>query len=158
MMKTRLLLTGLMALALTACGGVEEVVEKECPEIVVLATADIWQEGDKAAQMKTAQLVCFIDAKTDELLADIVLTGTASQTGLELPFFVATLDKNDAVISRLQYKVKAGGTSFELKLPRYNYATRDTLVNKPRLVAGFVLSEAQLAANRAAYKKRIRLD
>lgn len=158
MMNKRLLLTGMMALLVSACGGVDEVVEDQCPEIAVLATADNWQSGAQAAQMKTARLTCFIDAKTNELQADITLTGTASKAGLELPFFVATLDKNDAVTNRLQYKVKAGDTRFTLNLPRYNYATRASLVNKPRLVAGFVLTDEQLAANRAAYRKRLNLD
>lgn len=158
MMKMRLLLTGLMAFTLAACGGVDEVVENQCPEIAVLATADMWQADGKTAQMQTARLSCFVDSKTDELLADIKLTGTASQAGMDLPFFVATLDMNGAVTNRLQYKVKASGTSFTLDLPRYIYATRVTMLNKPRLVAGFVLSESQLAANRAAYKKRLGID
>ena len=71
MMKMRLLLTGLMALTLTACGGVDEVVETQCPEIAVLATADIWQADGNSAQMQTASLTCFVDSETDELLADI---------------------------------------------------------------------------------------
>ena len=158
MMKMRLLLTGLMALSLTACGGVDEVVETQCPEIAVLATADIWQADGKSAQMQTARLTCFVDSETDELLADIQLTGSASQAGMALPFFVATLDVNGAVTNRLQYKVKASDTSFSLNLPRFTYAMRLTMLNKPRLVAGFVLSKDQLAANRAAYKKRLGID
>lgn len=158
MMKTRLLMTAMMTLMLTACGGVDEVVENQCPEIAVLTTADIWQADGKTAQIQTARLTCFVDSKTDELLADIQLSGTASEVGMELAFFVATLDKNDTVTNRLQYKVKASGKNVTLDLPRYNYATRTTLLNKPRLVAGFVLSDAQLAANRAAYRKRIGLD
>ena len=77
---------------------------------------------------------------------------------MALPFFVATLDVNGAVTNRLQYKVKASDTRFSLNLPRFTYATRLTMLNKPRLVAGFVLSKEQLAANRAAYKKRLGID
>lgn len=155
MMKTQYMLTGLLALFVTACGGVDRVVENQCPEIAVLATADYLDSNAQNARMRSAQLSCFVDSKTDELMADIQLTGTASQAGMELAFFVATLDKNDAVTNRLQYKVKASGTTFTLNLPRYVYATRASLLNKPRLVAGFVLSDAQLEANRAAYRKRL---
>lgn len=158
MTKMRLMLTGIMSLTLAACGGIDEVVENQCPEIDVLATADIWQDQQNTAHMQSARLVCFIDANTDELSADINLSGTASKAGMDLSFFVATLDKNDTVTNRLQYKVKASDTSFSLNLPRFNYATRATLINKPRLVTGFVLSEAQLAANRVAYKKRLGID
>lgn len=158
MMKMRVILAGFATLMLASCAGVDEIVENQCPEIAVLATADSWQGDGVAAQMDTVRLTCFVDSKTDELLADIQLTGTTSKAGTELAFFVATLNDKDAVTHRLQYKVTAGSTSFSFDLPRYVYATRATLPGKPRLVAGFVLSEAQLVANRAAYRKRLGLD
>lgn len=158
MMKMRLMLIGLVSLTLSACGGVDEVVTSQCPEIAVLATADHWAAGDVTAQMQNAKLSCFIDTQTNQLLADIRITGKVSQTGIELPFFVATLTKQDRITNRLQYKVTVSQNNFRFELPRYAYGTRANVAERPRLVAGFVLSKDQLKANRAAYRARLGIE
>lgn len=155
MSKMRLIAVTLFSLALSACGGVDQIVERQCPEIDVLATADSWRSGDVTAQLTSAQLTCFIDRDTDDLLADIKLQGTISESGVDVPFFIASLNKEDGVINRVQYQVKVGQTAFVYELPRYKYGARSALADKPRLVAGFVLTPAQLAANRTAYRKRL---
>lgn len=159
MMKLRLMIIGFCGLFLTACGGgVDEIIAEQCPEIAVLASADRIDIDGVTAQMNTARLSCFVDSDSDQLLADIRLKGKASASGVELPFFVATLDKDNRITERLQYKVNVSNRDFSFDLPRYAYATRLTLANRPRLVAGFVLSQEQLDANRSAYRQRLGIE
>jgi hypothetical protein len=158
MTKMRLIAVALGSVLVSACGGgVDEITEKQCPEIAVLTTADSWQGDGVSAQMRTASLTCFIDRDEDELMADITLRGTASKTGSKLPFFVASLDKDDRIINRVQYAVTIANNEFSFSLPRYGYGTRQDVARRPRLVAGFVLSEAQLNANRKAFRASLGL-
>ena len=158
MMNLRVLFIASATMLVAACGGVDEIVKDQCPEIAVLVTADVWKQDKASAQMKSVRLTCFIDGDSNELLADIRLKGVASEAGLALPFFVATLDKENRITDRLQYKVKVGKTDFAFDLPRYVYGTRDKLADRPRLVAGFVLTPAQLKANRADYRDRLGIE
>ncbi len=159
MMKLRLMVIGFCGLFLAACGGnVEEIIAEQCPEIAVLATADRIEIDGVKAQMNTARLTCFVDSDSEQLLADIRIKGKVSDSGVELPFFVATLDKDNRINERLQYKVTVSNLDFSFDLPRYPYATRLTMANRPRLVAGFVLTPEQLDANRAAYRQRLGIE
>ena len=73
-----------------------------------------------------------------------------------MPFFLAALNENDAVTSRTQYKVRLTGGDFEITLPNMAYGEKGA-DQKPRLVIGFVLTQEQLAANRAFYLEKLGL-
>lgn len=160
MLTPNVRLAGLLALCLSvsACAGnrMSAINAQQCPPVDILATADILKTGDGQAELTAASLTCFIDKKQDNrLLAQVTLRGTAAK-GAQVPVFVAALDRNDEIIARAQYRLTARDTAFSLQLPHMDYGQKGD-DRRPRLVAGFVLSDAQLADNRKAYRKSLGL-
>lgn len=150
-----LALSGLLSACLGA--GLDKVALRQCPPIDVLATADRLPVGDGEARLTDARLQCFIDSRQDNrLMAKVTLRGSAANN-ISLPVFVAALGRDGETVTRSQYRLTAKANRFEISLPPLVYGKKGD-GEKPRLVAGFVLSEAQLQLNRAAYRKRIGLD
>lgn len=147
----------MLAFVLAACGGptLDEVVAKQCPPVGPLATADRLMVDGVEARLNTATLTCFVDRSEGDLLARVVVSGTVSKAGTNLPFFVAALNEQGEVISRTQFKVTPGSTGFSYPLPELPYGKLGAENLKARLVVGFVLTPAQLADNRALYAKRL---
>jgi len=157
---TRLIAASALGLLLTGCLGlgndVDEIVQRQCPAVAILATADKLAVEEASFEITEAQLKCFINRDNeDELLAAVTLSGRASAKR-QVPLFLATLGENDAILSRTQYKVTLVQGDFSLTLPNFSYGKKGS-EQKPRLVSGFVLTQAQLAANRAAYRKTLGL-
>ena len=138
--------------------GVDQVVEGECPPVAPLATADRLPANGFEARITAAQLSCYVDRGSGDLLAEVTLTGATDKSGVELPFFVAALDDKGVIISRTQMKVTPSATQFSYALPKISYGRKGSDSLKARLVVGFVLSDAQLAANRRAYSRAIGLS
>ena len=147
-----------LTLFVSACLGVDvdEVVQRQCPGVSVLNTADRLVVDGSTIEIDSASLKCFIDRdNNDELLAAVTLRGRADKKG-QVPLFLAALNENDAVTSRTQYKVRLSGGDYEITLPNMAYGEKGA-DQKPRLVIGFVLTQAQLAANRAFYLEKLGL-
>lgn len=154
----RLFTVVVLPVVLAACGGgVDRVTEQQCPSVGVLATADSWQSGAVTAQLQTAQLSCFISRNDDNLLAEVSVDGRISAAGVPLNMFVAALNEKGEVTARTQLRVTPGTEAFSYKLPRIAYGRKGTETVKARLVVGFVLTDAQLQANRAEYRKKLGL-
>jgi hypothetical protein len=156
--SVRLALVSLLSLALSACLGanIDQIVQRQCPSIAILNTADVLRLDGASATLSGASLSCSIDRDAEDmLLATVTLTGSVSQQQ-KLPFFVAVLDADKSQLARTQFAVTAAGGAFSLALPPVEYGKKGD-GKKPRLVAGFVLTPAQLAANRAAYRKKLGL-
>jgi hypothetical protein len=146
-----------LTLLLSACLGVDvdEVVQRQCPSVSVLNTADRLVVDGASIEIDTASLKCFIDRdNNDELLAEVTLRGRADKNQ-QVPFFLAALI-DDAVTSRTQYKVGLNGGEYEITLPNMAYGQKGA-GQTPRLVIGFVLTQEQLAANRAFYQEKLGL-
>ena len=146
-----------MACVLAACGGpkVNEVLAEQCPPVAPLATADRFMVDGVEAKIDTATLTCFVDRAENDLLARVVVSGTVSKSGINLPFFVAALNEQGELIARTQFKVTPGSTAFSYPLPKLAYGKLGAENLKARLVVGFVLTPAQLADNRAFYAKQL---
>ena len=143
---------------LSACLGVnvEEVVQRQCPGVSVLNTADRLELDGAAIDIKTASLKCFIDRDNgNELLAAVTLRGNAAREQ-RVPVFLAALNSDDTITSRTQYRILLNAGPYEITLPNMAYGEKGA-AQKPRLVLGFVLTQEQLAANRAAYQKKLGL-
>jgi len=154
---TRLAVVVALSALLSAClgGDIDEVVQRQCPPIAVLVTADVLPR-DAAVYLDTATLKCFINRDAEDVLqAEITLSGR-SVVAQQVPLFVAALGDNDRQLARSQYKISLQAGNYTVTLPLFVYGKKGG--RKPRLVAGFVLSEAELAANRAAYRKKLGLS
>lgn len=156
--SSRLVLISGLALILSAClsADIEEIVQRQCPSVAILNTADILMVEGAKVEIDKAALKCFINReKDDELLAAVTLSGRATARQ-QVPLFLAALDEKDAVISRTQYQVQMSSGVFTLTLPSIAYGKKGA-AQTPRLVAGFVLTPDQLTANRAAYRQKLGL-
>ncbi len=160
-MKTTSLLVVIgFGLILSGCLGlgnnIDEVVQRQCPTVAVLTTADVLVVDGLTVEISKAELKCFINRdEEDELLASVTLSGRAGAKR-QVPLFLAALDDKDVVIGRTQYRVTIPAGPFSIKLPNMAYGKKGA-GQKRRLVAGFVLTQAQLEANRAAYRKKLGL-
>lgn len=156
-MKSKIFALFVGAAAIAGCAGqsFNEVAVGQCPPVAPLATADGLSSGGVQARIGSVSLVCYVDGQNDDLLAEVSLSGTVSQSGIELPFFVAALDEKGSIINRTQMKVTPSAETFSYKLPKINYGRKGSENVKARLVVGFVLTPQQLAENRAAYAKSI---
>ena len=156
-MKRQIAKLALIAALTVSCGPVtiDEIRAAQCPPVAPLATADYLQVDGATAHISDASLTCYIDKDTKDLLAEVTLFGRLSEPGVSLPFFVAALNEQGEVISRTQFKVTPSTTSYSYPLPKLAYGTFGSENLKARLVVGFVLTPAQLDANRAAYAKKI---
>ena len=147
-----------LGLSLAACGAsLDKVVEAQCPPADVLVTADNWQQSGVRAQLIGAELECFIDSQTNELQASVQVRGTVSQAGTRLPLFAAALNTQDEIVARTQVQVTPSKTEYKLAIPKFVYGQKAAGSAKARVVVGFVLTPAQLQANRAAYAKQLGL-
>lgn len=158
---TRLIAASALGLLLSGCLGlgndVDEIVQRQCPSVAIVATADKLVVEEASFEITEARLKCFINRDNeDELLAAVTLSGRADARK-QVPLFLASLGENDAILGRTQYKVTLAQGDFTLTLPNYSYGKKGN-ERKPRLVSGFVLTQAQLAANRAAYRKTLGLS
>lgn len=146
-----------LACGVAACGGpnIDAVIATQCPPVAPLATADRLMVDGVEAKIKTASLTCFVDRAENDLLARVVVSGTVSKTGPNLPFFVAALNEQGEIISRTQFKVTPGSTAFSYPLPNLAYAKFGAENVKARFVVGFVLTPAQLAENRTLYSQQL---
>ncbi len=146
-----------MAAALSGCArlGLSELETRLCPPVDILATTDTLPLGDKRASLRDASLKCFVKSSDNALMAEVTIRGNAA-VGSQLPIFIAALDRDDKIIARVQYKLTARDKRFSLTLPAFAYGTKGD-DKKPRLVAGFILTEQQLDDNRAAYGKQLGL-
>ncbi|MBL70188.1 MAG: hypothetical protein CML95_01385 [Rhodobiaceae bacterium] len=161
MKTTRLIAVAGFGLILSGCLGlgnnIDEVVQRQCPTVAVLTTADVLLVDGLTVEISKAELKCFINRnEEDELLASVTLSGRADGKR-QVPLFLAALDDNDVVTGRTQYRVTFPTGPFSIKLPNMAYGKKGD-GQKPRLVAGFVLTQAQLEANRAAYRKKLGLS
>jgi len=158
---TRKLMRSICVLAfasgLAACaGGMNKMAARQCPPINILATAERLPMGDSQAVLTSASLQCFSKSGTDKiLLAKVTLRGQAAK-GTKLPVFVAALDRQDDIVTRVQYRLTARNNKFALTLPPMEYGQAGD-GKRVRLVAGFVLSGTQLGDNRAKYRKKLGL-
>tara|TARA_B110000971_G_scaffold194139_1_gene207614 strand:- start:1442 stop:1936 length:495 start_codon:yes stop_codon:yes gene_type:complete len=153
----RALSVSLMA-PLMGCGAsLDKVVETQCPRVDVLVTADSWQQGGVTAQLQLAELTCFIDSKTDDLLAEVRVRGSVSQIGVSLPIFAAALNAQDEIVARTQVKISPSETAYRLSIPKFVYAQKASEDAKARVVVGFVLTPDQLEANRRVFAKQLGL-
>ena len=150
-----------LAALLSACGGgPRQIVERQCPPVQILAPADLWQSpADETARaaLNKVSLICFKDNEKDELTAQVTIEGEQTSPGVAMPLFTAVLGEDDNVLMRTQYDIKKPDTRFAAALPPVQYALLAQAASKRRLVVGFVLSEAQLAANRAVWRDRLNL-
>ena len=143
---------------LMGCGAsLDKVVEDQCPRVDVLVTADSWQQGGVTAQLQLAELTCFIDSKTDDLLAEVKVRGSVSQNGLSLPLFAAALNTKDEIVARTQVEISPSKTDYSLSLPKFVYGQKAAETAKARVVVGFVLTPEQLEANRRRFAKQLGL-
>lgn len=157
MLKTRILSVCLLPMLLAGCAaGVDQVTSRQCPPVGVLATADSRLQDGATAHLDTARLICFLDNESNTLLAEVSIVGRTDAPGAPLDFFVASLNEQGEVTARTQMQVAPSLPAFSYKLPRLAYGKKGDDA-KARLVVGFVLNEAQLAANRAAYRKKLGL-
>ena len=150
-----------LAALLAACGGgPRQIVERQCPPVQVLAPADLWQSpADETARaaLSKVSLICFKDNEKDQLTAQVTLEGEQTTPGIAMPLFTAVLGEDDNVLMRTQYEIKKPEIQFIAALPPVQYALLAQAASKRRLVVGFVLSEAQLAANRAVWRDRLNM-
>ncbi|CAI8203175.1 MAG: Uncharacterised protein [Alphaproteobacteria bacterium] len=160
MKTTRLIAVAGFGLILSGCLGlgnnIDEVVQRQCPTVAVLTTADVLVVDGLTVEISKAELKCFINLdEEDELLASVTLSGRGDAKR-QVPLFLAALDDKDVMTGRTQYRVTFPAGPFSIKLPNMAYGKKGD-GQKPRLVAGFVLTQAQLEANRAAYRKKLGL-
>ena len=158
---TRLIAASALGLLLSGCLGpgndIDEIVQRQCPSIGIVATADKLVVEDASFEITEARLKCFINRDNeDELLVAVRLSGRAG-AGKQVPLFLASLGENDAILARTQYKVMLAQGDFTITLPNFSYGKKGSK-RRPRMVAGFVLTQAQLAANRTAYRKTLGLS
>ena len=142
----------------SACLGadVDKIVQRQCPSVALLNTADKLPRDGKTVELTSASLTCSINrAEDDALQAVVTLTGRASEK-VKMPIFVAALDADNQQLSRTQFAVTAQAGNFSFTLPSVIYGKKDN-AGKARLVAGFVLTEAELKANRAEYSQKLGL-
>ncbi|MCH1569206.1 MAG: hypothetical protein L7U47_07315 [Alphaproteobacteria bacterium] len=147
-----------LSLFLSACltGDIDEIIQRQCPPVAILTTADVLPLNAGTAELQTARLKCFIDNDNeDELLAKVTLSGRA-QSKQEAPVFLAVLNAEDRVVARTQYKVNLPSGAFSMTLPSIVYGKKGGRTDL-RLAVGFVLSKNQLAENRAALRKKLGL-
>lgn len=157
--RTRLAVLGALGALLSGCLGadIDEVVQRQCPPIAVMVTADVLPRPAAAAHLDAATLKCFINRDDDDnLQAEIVLSGR-SAVAQQVPVFVAALVGAERQVARTQYKINLPAGDYAITLPPFIYGQKGDGL-KPRVNAGFVLSEAELAANRAAYRKKLGLS
>jgi hypothetical protein len=154
----RVMGTLVLPVFLSACLGanVDQIVQRQCPSVAILNTADKLPLDGQTVELNAASLTCSIDRNQDNaLLADVTLTGRVSEK-VKMPIFVAALDIENRQLSRTQFAVTGQGGVFNLTLPPVIYGKKGD-GSKARLVAGFVLTPAQLAANRADYRQKLGL-
>ena len=153
-----LALTVFLSGFLAACLGpnIDQIVQSQCPPVNVLNTADSLPRNGVSATLSAASLTCSVNRDSDDALqAEVTLTGRVSEQ-MKLPIFVAALDGDNKPLARTQFAITAQGGVFSLTLPPVIYGKKGD-DGKARLVAGFVLTPAQLEENRAAYRQNLGL-
>ena len=144
---------------LATCGG-NYVPAERCPYGGVLATAENLPTADgTAALLYGAKVSC---ERADEgIKAEITVFGDmlSSAKNMKLTIFAALVDKNDNVVSRTQedFKVKQG--LFEVDMPILVFDPSDTgSTGQAEFFVGFVLTDDELNANRAAWRESLNID
>ena len=144
---------------LAACGG-NYVPAERCPYGGVLATAENLPAADgTAALLYGAKVSC---ERADEgIKAEITVFGDmlSSAQNMNLTIFAALVDKNDNVVARTQedFKVKQG--LFEVDMPILVFDPSDTgSGGQAEFFVGFVLTDDELKANRAAWRESLNID
>ena len=147
-----------LSVFLSAClgGNVDQIVQRQCPSVALLTTADKLPLTGKTVELSAASLTCSINrSEEDALQAVVTLSGRVSEK-VKMPIFVAALSADNQQLSRTQFAVTAQGGDFNLTLPAVIYGKKGD-GRKARLVAGFVLTQVQLEANRADYRQKLGL-
>ena len=100
--------------------------------------------------------------RADEgIKAEITVFGDmlSSAKNMNLTIFAALVDKNDNVVTRTQedFKVKQG--LFEVDMPILVFDPSDTgSPGQAEFFVGFVLTDDELSANRAAWRESLNID
>ena len=144
---------------LAACGG-NYVPAERCPYGGVLATAENLPTADgTVALLYGAKVSC---ERADEgIKAEITVFGDmlSSAKNMKVTIFAALVDKNNNVVTRTQedFKVKQG--LFEVDMPILVFETSDTgSTRQAEFFVGFVLTDDELNANRAAWRESLNID
>ena len=144
---------------LTACGG-NYVPPERCPYGGVLATAENLPAADgTAALLYGAKVLC--EGADEGIKAEITVFGDmlSSAKNMNLIIFAALVDKNDNVVTRTQqdFDVKQG--LFEVDMPILVFDPSDTgSTGQAEFFVGFVLTDDELNANRAAWRESLNID
>ena len=85
------------------------------------------------------------------------LLGAASET--TLPLFVALVDKDENVLARAQgnFRVKPGQFKVDMPVLQFDPSTLGS-VDQAAFLAGFVLTDAELKANRATWRDNLNIN
>ena len=144
---------------LAACGG-RDVPPARCPGGAVLATAESLPGGDgPTALLFGVSVECEkADAGIDaEITVYGDLLGAASET--TLPLFVALVDKDENVLARAQgnFRVKPGQFKVDMPVLQFDPSTLGS-VDQAAFLAGVVLTDAELKANRATWRDNLNIN
>ncbi|MGB1118459.1 MAG: hypothetical protein ACPG30_07120 [Parvibaculales bacterium] len=144
---------------LAACGG-SYVPADRCPYGGVLATTENLPTADgTAALIYGAKVMC--ETAGEGIEAEITVYGDmlANAKNMDVTIFAALVDKDDNVVTRTQedFKIKKG--LFEVDMPVLVFDPTDTgSTGQAEFYVGFVLSEDELKANRAAWRENLNID
>ena len=144
---------------LAACSG-NYIPAERCPYGGVLATAENLPTADgTAALLYGAKVSC---ERADEgIKAEITVFGDmlSSAKNMNLIIFAALVDKNDNVVTRTQEDFEVQQGLFEVEMPILVFDPSDTgSRGQAEFFVGFVLTDDELNANRAAWRKSLNLD
>ncbi len=144
---------------LAACGG-NYVPPERCPYGGVLATAENLPTADGAAALLYgATVLC---AKAEESIeAEITVYGemVSSAKNIEVTIFAALVDKDDNVLARTQEEFNVKRGRFEVDMPVLLFdASNIGSTGQAGFFIGFVLTDDELNANRAAWRENLNID
>ena len=144
---------------LAACGG-NYVPPERCPYGGVLATAENLPTADGvAALLYGATVLC---ERIDEGVgAEVTVYGDMllGDTKTNITIFAALVDKDDNVLARTQedFNVKQG--RFEVDMPILQFdASNIGSAGQAGFFIGFVLTDDELNANRAAWRENLNIE
>lgn len=145
-----------LSFSLAACGN-SELLSQDCPPVYVVATAERVPLSEGTALLRRGFATCEADSETGAFLAEVEIEGVTGLEDVTVPMFVASLTLDGKIINRQQVDVTLRDTQFSESLPPFEYENANQTAKNNRLVVGFVLSDAQLAQNRAAWRKAMGL-
>ena len=144
---------------LAACGG-NYVPPERCPYSGVLATAENLPTADGvAALLYGATVLC--ERGNEGVDAEVTVYGDMllGDKKTNITIFAALVDKDDNVLARAQedFNVKQG--RFEVDMPILQFdASNIGSAGQAGFFIGFVLTDDELNANRAAWRENLNIE